>query len=65
LRNQSLHHFQGDSLLTVIDLTGTLTVTTPGHPPARHLFSLSLMLGTALHHSGYGAVAVANWTEVA
>ena len=54
-----------DPLLTVIDITGTLTVTAPGHPPARHLFSLSLMLGTALHHPGYGAVAVANWTEVA
>jgi hypothetical protein len=54
-----------DPLLTVIDITGTLTVTAPGRPPARHLFSLSLMLGTALHHPGYGAVAVANWTEAA
>ena len=54
-----------DPLATVIDITGTLTVTAPGHPPARHLFSLSLMLGTALHHPGYGAVAVANWTEAA
>ena len=38
-----------DPRMTVIDITGTLTVTAPGHPPARHLISVSLMLGTALH----------------
>ena len=52
-----------DPLLTIMSVTGTITVSTPGHPGAPRSFSLALTLGGARYHSGYGAVAVSNWVE--
>ena len=52
-----------DSRMNVLDVTGNLTVTQTGRPPAVEPFSLQLGLGTAEYHNGYGAMSVNNWTE--
>ncbi len=78
-----------DPLMTQIDMSGGLTVTTPemvqqtvktteatgtqAHNITRTVwrtvqqstvehFALDMTLGSALHHPGYGAVTVDNWT---
>ncbi|MDA8358896.1 MAG: hypothetical protein M0Z95_21950 [Actinomycetota bacterium] len=52
-----------DPRMNVFDVTGNLTVTQRGRPPAVKPFSLQLGLGTAEYHNGYGAMSVNNWTE--
>jgi hypothetical protein len=51
-----------DPLMVIYDVSGTLTVTTPGHPPVVESVSFGLTLGGASLHPGYGAVAVDYWT---
>jgi hypothetical protein len=51
-----------DPLMVIYDVSGTLTVTTPGHPPVMESVSFGLTLGGASLHPGYGAVAVDYWT---
>jgi hypothetical protein len=47
-----------DPLMTVEDVTGTITTTIPGQRPSSRPFKLVVGLGSALHHPGYGAVSV-------
>jgi hypothetical protein len=51
-----------DPLMVIYDVSGALTVTTPGHPAVVESISFGLTLGGASLHPGYGAVAVDNWT---
>jgi len=51
-----------DPLMVIYDVSGTLTVTTPGRTPLVESFSFALTLGGASWHPGYGAVAVDYWT---
>jgi hypothetical protein len=51
-----------DPLMVIYDVSGTLTVTTPSHPPVVESISFGLTLGGASLHPGYGAVAVDYWT---
>ncbi len=51
-----------DPLMVIYDVSGTLTVTTPGRTSLVESFSFGLTLGGASWHSGYGAVAVDYWT---
>ena len=52
-----------DPLMTIEVVTGTMTTATNGVAAAPQSFSLTLTLGSAAHaRSGYGAVAVADWT---
>jgi len=51
-----------DPLMVIYDVSGTLTVTTPGRAPVVDSFSFGLTLGGASFHPGYGAVAVDYWT---
>ncbi len=51
-----------DLRMDCLDVTGNLTVTRTGQPPAVHPFSLELGVGTAEYHKGYGAMSVNNWT---
>ena len=48
-----------DPLMTVEDVTGTITTTIPGQRPSSRPFKVVVGLGSALHHPGYGAVSVA------
>jgi len=50
-----------DPLATIEDVTGKLTMASPGDLPVTTGFSLTVMLGSAAFHPGYGAVAVGNW----
>jgi len=52
-----------DPLMTIMAVTGTITVTVDGKPGPTRSFSMALILGGAGHHPGYGAVAVSAWTE--
>ena len=51
-----------DPLMTIMAVTGTITVTVDGKPGPPRSFSMALILGGAGHHPGYGAVAVSAWT---
>ena len=51
-----------DLRMDFLDVTGNLTVTQPGRPPAVEPFSLQLGLGSAEYHEGYGAMSLNNWT---
>jgi hypothetical protein len=51
-----------DPLMVIYDVSGLLTVTTPGHPPVVKSIAFALTLGGASLHSGYGAVALDYWT---
>jgi hypothetical protein len=51
-----------DPLMVIYDVSGLLTVTTPGHPPVVKSIAFALTLGGALLHPGYGAVALDYWT---
>jgi hypothetical protein len=51
-----------DPLMTMYDVSGTLTVTTLGHGPDVESFFFLLTLGGASWHPGYGAVVMNNWT---
>jgi len=51
-----------DPLMVIYDVSGLLTVTTPGHPPVVKSIAFGLTLGGASLHPGYGAVALNYWT---
>ena len=51
-----------DPLMVIYDVSGTLTVTTRGRTPVVESIAFGLTLGGASWHSGYGAVAVDDWT---
>jgi hypothetical protein len=51
-----------DPLMTVLTVTGSIIVSTPGHPGLSRSFSMAVTLGGARTHPGYGAVAVSAWT---
>lgn len=51
-----------DPLMVIYDVSGTLTVTTPGSPVEIESVSFALTLGGASWHLGYGAVALDYWT---
>jgi hypothetical protein len=51
-----------DPLLTVDDVTGVITTTTDARTRTRH-FSLEVMVGSALHHPGYGVASLDEWEE--
>ena len=51
-----------DPLMVIYDVSGTLTVTTPGRTSLVESISFGLTLGGASWHAGYGAVAVDYWT---
>ena len=51
-----------DPLMVMYDVSGTLTVTAPGHASLVVSIFFALTLGGASWHPGYGAVAVNNWT---
>ena len=48
--------------MVIDDVSGILTVSTPGHPPVIESISFALTLGGASLHPGYGAVALDYWT---
>lgn len=49
-----------DPLMTMYDVTGVLSTTTGKRTMQQH-FTLVLGLGSALHHRGFGAFAIAQW----
>ena len=51
-----------DPLMVIYDVSGLLTVATPGHPPVVKSIAFALTLGGASLHPGYGAVALDYWT---
>ena len=51
-----------DPLMVIYDVSGTLTVSTLGRRPVVESIAFGLTLGGASWHSGYGAVAVDDWT---
>jgi hypothetical protein len=51
-----------DPLMEIDDVSGSLTVSTPGHVPIVESITFALTLGGASLHSGYGAVALDDWT---
>ena len=51
-----------DPLMAIYDVSGTLTVTTPGRAPVLESIAFALTLGGATLHPGYGAVALNYWT---
>lgn len=51
-----------DPLMVIDDVSGLLTVTTPGRAPLVESFAFALTLGGAARHPGYGVVALNDWT---
>ena len=51
-----------DPLMVIYDVSGLLTVTTPGHAAVVKSIAFALTLGGATLHPGYGAVALNYWT---
>ncbi len=51
-----------DPLMGIYDVSGLLTVTSPGHSVVTKSVVFALTLGGALLHPGYGAVALDDWT---
>jgi len=51
-----------DPLMAMYDVSGTLTVTTPGEAPVVQSMFFVLTLGGASRHAGYGAMALNDWT---
>lgn len=51
-----------DPLMVIYDVSGNLTVTTPGHASLVESIGFALSLGGASLHAGYGAVALDDWT---
>ena len=51
-----------DPLMVIYDVSGLLTVTTPGHAAVVKSIAFALTLGGASLHTGYGAVALNYWT---
>ncbi len=57
---QSKGFTSADPLLGIDDVTGVLA-TAQGRKTTTKHFSLSLVLGSALHHKGYGAAGILQW----
>jgi hypothetical protein len=53
-----------DQLMTVLDVSGTLTITQPGRAPKNEQFDFGLSLGSALHHPNFGASTLGGWKVV-
>ena len=51
-----------DPLMGIYDVSGSLTISSPGHLPDLKSFSFALSLGGASLHLGYGAVSLNDWT---
>jgi len=51
-----------DPLMAMYDVSGTLTVTTPGEAAVVESIFFVLTLGGASWHAGYGAMALNDWT---
>ena len=51
-----------DARMDLLAVTGTLTVTQPGHPLLSERFSLHLDTGTAMYEPGYGVSSLDHWT---
>jgi hypothetical protein len=51
-----------DPLMGIYDVSGVLSVTSPGHVAVVKSISFALTLGGASLHPGYGAVALDGWT---
>ena len=51
-----------DPLMGIYDVSGVLSVSSPGHATVVTSISFALTLGGAALHPGYGAVALDNWT---
>jgi hypothetical protein len=51
-----------DPLMVIFDVSGLLTVSTPGHAAVVKSIAFGLTLGGATLHTGYGAVALNYWT---
>ena len=51
-----------DPLMVIYDVSGALTVTTPGRAPEVESIAFALTVGGASLHPGYGAVALDYWT---
>jgi hypothetical protein len=51
-----------DPLMAMLDVSGTLTVTTPSEAPDVESIFFVLTLGGASWHAGYGAMALNDWT---
>jgi hypothetical protein len=51
-----------DPLIAMYDVSGTLTVTTPGEVPDVESMFFVLTIGGASWHAGYGAMALNDWT---
>ncbi len=51
-----------DPLMGIYDVSGVLSVTSPGHVAVVKSISFALTLGGASLHPGYGAVALDDWT---
>jgi hypothetical protein len=48
--------------MAMYDVSGTLTVTTPGEAAVVESIFFVLTLGGASWHAGYGAMALNDWT---
>ncbi|NNN09356.1 MAG: hypothetical protein HKL85_09215 [Acidimicrobiaceae bacterium] len=51
-----------DSLMGIYDVSGLLTIISPGHSVVTKSVAFALTLGGAGLHPGYGAVALDDWT---
>ena len=51
-----------DPLMGIYDVSGVLTISTPGHDAVVKSVFFALTLGGALLHPGYGVVALDDWT---
>ncbi len=51
-----------DPLMGIYDVSGALTISSPGHAAVVKSISFAFTLGGALLHPGYGAVALDDWT---
>ena len=51
-----------DPLMVIYDVSGNLTISTPGHVPVVESIGFALTVGGASLHPGYGVVALDDWT---
>lgn len=51
-----------DARMDLLAVTGTLTVTQPGHAQLTEQFSLHLDTGTAMYETGYGVSSLDHWS---
>jgi hypothetical protein len=51
-----------DPLMVIYDVSGSLTISRPGHATVVESIGFGLTLGGASLHPGYGAVALNDWT---